>query len=274
VVLAIVRRRGVLGFLVLAQTTVAVVGSLAGLLPLGPSRHSLYLAPILVASAASALAWAVAWLAPAPDLRPQRRRRLAPWLTGGLAALFVAPVGLHLYGMARRGLYATVEITRREFVVTRELLSTVKTFVQRAPVEAWLTDRQTAMLLMPLAPPENRFLAPEPAFAGAHIDVLGRRIAVVGSWLLPEARAPQNDLVDAALTWLEPATARGNGQIGLVLGGWGNSTAYRLAATLRASTRGQVVAVGDASLAAVIIAPAALRAWRGMQAARLAGMSR
>ena len=274
VVLAIARRRGVLGFLMLAQATVAIAGSLAGLLPLGPSRHSLCLAPILVASAASALASAVAWLAPASDLLPQRRRRLAPWLMGGLAALFVAPAGLYLYGMARTGLHATVQITRREFVVTRELLNTVKTFVQRAPVEAWLTDVQTSMLLLPLASPENRFLVPEPAFAGAHLDVLGRRIAVVRSWQLPEARAPQNDSVEAALAWLEPATVRGNGQIGLVLGGWGSSAAYRLAATLRASGRGQVVAAGDASLAAVIVAPAALRSWRATLAARLAAMSR
>jgi hypothetical protein len=152
--------------------------------------------------------------------------------------------------------------------------NTVKTFVQGAPVEAWLTDVQTSMLLMPLASPENRVLTPEPTFSGAHLDVLGRRIAVVKSWQLPEFPAPQNDPVEAALAWLEPVATRGDGRIGLVVGGWGSSAAYRLAATLRASGHATVVAVGDASLAAVIVTPAALRSWRAIQAARLAAMSR
>ena len=273
-VLSVARRRGALGILLLLQITVTVACSLAGLLPLGPSRHSLYLVPVFVAASASALAWTMEQLSPTSDMLPQRPRRLAPWLMGGLATLFVVPVGLTLRDMARAGLYATLGATRREFVVTRELLATVKTFVQKAPVEAWLTDVQTSMLLIPLASPENRVLTPETSFAGAHLDVLGRRLAVVKSWQLPESPAPQNDPVEAALAWLEPVATRGNGQIGLVIGGWGNSAAYRLATTLRASGQAAVVAVGDASLAAVLVAPAALRSWRAIQKARQTALSR
>jgi|GEM_PF-3897041 len=188
--------------------------------------------------------------------------------------MFVVPTGLYLVGISRKGLYATLGPTRMEFAVTREAMATVKNFVQRAPIDAWLSDVQTSMLLMPLASPENRTLVPEPAFGGSRLDVLGHHIAIINCWRFSAIPTASNDPVERALDWMASTAGTGVRNIGLLVGGWGISPAYRLATDLMVAGGSEVAAAGNAQLAAVIVDIQTLRAWRSRQARQIEATSR
>lgn len=144
----------------------------------------------------------------------------------------------------------------------RQTVGLVADFVRQAPAGIWLTDRQTAQLLMPLARRQDEDLVPEPAFSGFHLDVLGRRFAVVKEWEIARAFATRDFPLDRLLAWTAASAPSAGDGIGLVAGGWGVSEAYRLARHLHASGAPDFPAAGDRSLAAVIVAPAVLRAWQ------------
>ncbi len=141
-------------------------------------------------------------------------------------------------------------------------------WVRHAPQAFWITDMQTAMLLLPLVPRESRVLAPEPAFEGRRLEALGHSFAMVWSWSLPEEPGGKDDPVERALSWIEGHDGGPEGRVGVLTGGWGTSAAWRLARDLRA--RGQeaavIGAVGDERLAAVVVDVEALRAWRARHA--------
>jgi len=267
--LSVKHRRGFSGFLVLATCCVSIAFSLLGLMPLGPSRHSLYLAPVYVCAGGTAIAWMAARLAPPPfpaSSAGSRGLRLA--LISGLVLLVLLPTGLYLNRIVRTGLPAVLGPSRLEFPVSRQSVETAASFVRAAPVDAWLTDSQTAMLLMPLARREDRVLAPEPAFGGSHLDVLGQRMAVLKHWGIREAFVASDDSIETALRWLTATSGKNDRRVGLVIGGWEFSEAFRLAMGLRAAKIGPVLAAGDETIAAVLVDPAILRTWSVFRSAK------
>jgi len=149
-------------------------------------------------------------------------------------------------------------------VVRRGSVEAVSRFVARAQPTFWLTDLQTSMLLLPLAPREERMFRHEPALGGGRFEALGRSFAVLSLWALPEAPTGARDPVELALTWMSEHGGLSDGRVGVVTGGWGTSAAWRIARDLRAGGQRAAVldAVGDERLAAVVVDVQALRSWR------------
>lgn len=268
--LACRRRKGFVGFVALAVAGLAVVLSWSGLMPLGGSRHSLYLVAVQVAAGASGVAWLVGRLSgqgvTEAEFLHRRRRRL--WLAVGLSALLVGSVGTHLVRLARASASGAIDAGDEERVIRRTSIDALSAFLRNATPTYWITDMQTSMLLLPLAPRQERLLHPEPAFEGRRLEALGRTFAVVWRWNLPEAPAGPDDPVERALAWIAGHGGVSEGRVGVVTGGWGTSAAWSLAQDLRA--RGQdaavIASVGDERLAAVVVDVAALRAWRARHA--------
>jgi hypothetical protein len=260
------RRRGFAAFVALTVASLAVGLSWSGLVPLGGTRHSLYLVAVQVAAGASGVAWLVGRLSgqgrTGTELPRPRRSRL--WLAGAASALLLGSVGTRLVVLVRASTSGTIDAEDEERVIRQASIDRVSAWVRHAPQAFWITDMQTAMLLLPLVPREGRVLVPEPAFGGRRLEALGHSFAMVWSWSLPEGPAGRNDLVELALSWTEGHDGGPEGRVGVITGGWGTSAAWRLARDLRA--RGQeaavIGAVGDERLAAVVVEVEALRAWR------------
>jgi hypothetical protein len=261
--LALVQRRGLPAVLLLVVAGIAVVAGRAGLMPLGPTRHSLYLAPVLMSAAAGGLGWLVGrFQAPATGTESPVQRR-ARWLVlAALALGFVVPVAVDALRMLREGPQAVLGPARTELVVPRESMATVSGFVRDTSVTAWLTDWQTAQMLMPLARPEDRVLFPDPVFDGFRLNALGRRFLVVKNWHLAEAFSSREDRIDRAIEALAADPGSGDRRVGLIAGGEGISEAYRVVVALRASGVREIVAAGDMHLAALLTEAENLRSWR------------
>ncbi len=266
--LACRRRKGFVGFATLAVAGLAVVLSWSGLMPLGGSRHSLYLVAVQVAAGASGVAWIVGRLSGpgATEAESLHRRRL--WLAGGLSALLVGSVGTRLVLLARASASGAIDAEDEERVIRRTSIDALSTFLRNAAPTYWIMDMQTSMLLLPLVPRQGRLLFPEPAFEGRRLEGLGRTFAVVWRWNLPEAPAGPDDPVERALAWIAGHGDVSDGRVGVVTGGWGTSAAWSLAQDLRAQGQDAAVVafVGDERLAAVVVDTSALRAWRARNA--------
>ncbi|MFN7986459.1 MAG: hypothetical protein U0529_03240 [Thermoanaerobaculia bacterium] len=262
---ACARRRGFAAFVALAVSVLAVALSLAGLMPLGGARYSLYLAVVQVAAGASGVAWlAVRLSGPVAAAEAPGRRRARLWLAGGLAAFVAVSVGARLVVLGRDAASGKIDSGDAERLIPRESIDGVARFLKSAPAATWVTDLQTCMLLLPLAPPKDRELRGEPAFGGTRFEALGRSFAVMPAWSLPEAAAGPDDPVERALTWIAGRDGGADGRVGVVTGGWGTSAAWRIAEDLRARGQGAaaIESVGDERLAAVVVDVASLRAWR------------
>ena len=273
--LAVRRRRGFAALVALAVSGLAVALSWSGLVPLGASRHSLYLVPVLVAAGAGGAAWLAGRLSSPGAALPESLRRRSARLGIGvaLAALLAGVVGTQVVLFLRASASRAIDAGDDERVVPRASIDAVSRFVRRARASFWITDMQTCMLLLPLVPREGRVLPEEPAFGGRRLEALDRSFAVVWKWALPVAPAGADDPVELALAWIAAQGGAADAPVGIVAGGWGTSAAWRLAQDLRArDPAGATVveAAGDARLAAVVVDVAALRAWRAREAAAAA----
>jgi hypothetical protein len=262
------------GFVALAVAVVAVALSWARLLPLGGSRHSLYLVAVQVAAGASGLAWLAGWAYP-PRVPPVERpghRRTRLLVAGAVAALLLGSVGLRLGTVVRAIGSGAIDSVDGERLIRRRSVETVSRFVSLAPPTLWLTDLQTGMLLLPLAPREGRLLHTEPAFDGRRFDALGRTFALPMTWNLVDA---PGETVEHALTWMAGRGGLADGRVGIVTGGWGVNTAWLVARDLRAEGQGAAVldAAGDERLAAVIVDVRTFRAWRLRRAQGIAAVA-
>lgn len=264
--LAFRRRRGFAGFLAVAVAVLAVALSWYGLVPLGGSRHSLYLVVVQVAAGAVGVAWLVGRVSRPADAGAEdpRRRRARLWLAGALSALVVGSVGTRVALLVRAAASRAIDAEDDERVIRRASMETVAAFVRHAPPAHWITDMQTCMLILPLVPRESRVVFPGPAGELRRLETLGRSFAVVWRWRLPEAPSGPEDPIEGALTWIAGLEGVPEGHVGIVTGGWGTSAAWRLARDLRAreGDAAPIDAVGDERLAAVVVDVPSLRAWR------------
>lgn len=116
--LAVARRRGLPGLLLLALVAIAMTASLLRLMPLGGSRHSLYLFPPFMAAASYGLGWLVENLA---STGANQRSRSGRWarslLLVGTAAVFLVPMARLAYRSLHDGPGAILGPTRAELVV-------------------------------------------------------------------------------------------------------------------------------------------------------------
>lgn len=277
---ALRRRTGLPVFLALVVFALAIALSMARLMPLGGGRHCDYLIPVFVALAARGLgdlrsrlaagvpapagaatpgSWRSRWLRPRPGL-----------LCAGLAAAVLAR-GLPLFVLDASRPKAD---GAPEQVVRREQAEAVGTFLSRSSGAAWLTDHQTALLLLPLVPRSQRRLLDDPDTGGRRFVAWGRSFHVLERWSFPVAVEGPDDPVERLLAALERRGAVGDGRVGLVLGGWQGVEARRLveglvgpgpAGTVSAGAGGDIV--GDARLGAAVVDLAALRRARLERAA-------
>lgn len=257
---ALRRRRGFEGFLALAVAALAVAFSWARLLPLGGSRHALWLVPAQLAGLAAGAGLLLAWArAPRPVGWPARVP--TRWALPGVVALLALPLAQRALRLALDPAQLVRTGPAPELLVTRADADAVAGFVAGHPEVPWLTDVQTAFLLMPYAPRDERVLVPVPDGSADTLAALGVSLRVLRAWSFPAAPAPGADPVERALGGLSTDGAAA-GRVGLVLGGWGRNAALALS---RAGAEGP--AAGAEPLAAVLVTPAALRAWRQAQAA-------
>jgi hypothetical protein len=261
--LALVQRRGLPAILLLVAAGFAIAAGSTGRMPLGPTRHSLYLAPVLLSAAASGLGWLVGrFQAPAAATESRVQRRIRWLVLAALAVGFVVPVTVDALRMLREGPQAVLGPSRSELVVPRESMAVVSSFVRDTSVAAWLTDWQTAQMLMPLARPEDRVLSPDPVFDGFRLNALGRRFLVVRNWHLVVAFSSREDRIDRAIEALAAASDTGDRRVGLISGGEGVSEAYRVVVALHAAGAREILAAGDIHIAALVTEAAILRSWR------------
>lgn len=258
------RRRGFVASLALSVAGVAIAFSWARLMPLGPSRHSFYLIAVEVAAGASGLAWLV-HLARTPEAEARGSRLARLTLAGAGAAFLAGSLGLSTWVIARSSASGRLDRGDGERLIPRRGVDAVARLVAQAPpTMAWLTDHQTAMLLLPLAPRESRRLRNEPSWGVQRFEALGRTFVAVRAWKLPEVAGGPDDPVERALEWMADRGALPGGRVGVVTGGWDPNPASRLARDLRVHGRLADLsgATARANLAAVVVDVEALRDWR------------
>lgn len=287
---ALRRRTGLPVFLALAVVALAIALSMARLMPLGGGRHCDYLIPVFVALGARGLGDLRARLAagvPAPSGSAAPGAWRSRWLSlrpgllcAGLAAAVLAR-GLPLFLLDVPPPKAD---GAPEQVVRRDQAQAVATFLSRPSGAAWLTDHQTALLLLPLVPRSERRLLDDPDAGGRRFVAWGRSFHVLERWSFPVAAQGPDDPVERLLAALGRRGAVGDGRLGLVLGGWQGVEARRLVEELvgprlggpglggpgsggagSAGPGGDVV--GDARLGAAVVDLAALRRARLERAA-------
>lgn len=269
---ALVRRRGLVEGVAAALFVLAAAASAAGTLPLGASRHSLHLLPVLVALGATGIGQIALWLSPRTPHEAPRARR---WRLGIAAALLLPALGITAYRTLRvlgPGVEQALGFAQPEHVVRRAAVDEVVARVREAGPATWLTDHQTSLLLMPFAERAARRFVSVPGAALQTLDALGCTFLVDPHWMWTEADGAADDSVEQALARLPADGPLGPGRVGLIIGGWGVSPALRIAEQLRASGRSAAVheALGDAGLALVVVDVTALRAWRHERALTLA----
>lgn len=264
---ACARRRGFVAFLALSVAGLAIALSWAGMMPLGPSRHSFYLVSVVVAGGASGVAWLV-HLARTPETGARSWRLALLSVAGAGAAFLAGTLGLSTWLIASSSASGRMDRGDGERLVTRRGVDAVSRLLAQAPpAMAWLTDNQTSMLLLPLAPREGRLLRDDPTCGGQRFEVLGRTFVAVRAWKLPEVAGGPDDLVERALAWMAERGALPGGRVGVVTGGWDPNPVWRLAHDLR--VRGRLAALSGVTatntLGAVVVDVEALRDWRRRQ---------
>lgn len=163
-------RRPLAGILPAATMLVATALSAAGLYPLGGTRHSLHLLPVLILPAASGFA----------VLAESRRKilRAAALLSFALLALWAGRGCLAEHSL-RRGLPRELRVLRSDADPIRRLLDR-----PARPGEVWLTDVQTYYLLVPLIDGPRPVIDLGAASAFEAFTWGDRRIVVNRTWTM------------------------------------------------------------------------------------------
>jgi hypothetical protein len=264
-------RRSVAAFIALGTMVSAAGFARAGLLPLGPSRHCLYLLPVLVATAADGLGVLIA-LMRAGRIAPRGRSSGAIMRRWGGAALLVAIIALGTSRLAvvfMRDDFTPFGDQSMEFAFSRSTVRAVAEALATSGRTHWVTDLQTHYLVMPAVSRAERRTMPRPG-GGFFLTWGGKRLHVAPTWTAPVASRESPDRFERLLTALEDERLFRDGRVGLILGGWDESIVWRMARDLGAESDGAgriAGLIGDEHLALAVVSLSDLRAWRARQTA-------